>query len=684
MSEAPINERERLQELRTIIERHNFLYYVLDSPEISDGEYDDLMRELINIEKVYPSLITPDSPSQRVGAAPLKEFPPLIHRVAMLSMDNAMDKDELAAFNQRVLRRLDKEEITYCCEPKFDGLAVELIYENGIFARGGTRGDGLTGEDVTSNLKTIKSIPLRLKGLENHDLLEVRGEVVIFKKAFQELNLERAEQGEPLFANPRNAAAGSLRQLDSRITASRSLVFFAYGVSDASQTGHDSQYSVLSHLGGLGFRINPDVRLCTGLNNVWDFAQEMQARRDSLPYEIDGVVIKVDSITYQGSIGIKARSPRWAIAFKFPPTQATTILKKIGVQVGRTGTVTPVAFLEPVQVGGVTVSRATLHNKDEILRKDVREGDTVIIQRAGDVIPEIVCPVISRRPDDSKPFEMPARCPVCDSELREYRDDEEQTKTRKTGGIFKCVNISCPAIVREQIFHFASKEALNIDGLGRGIIHQLVTKGLVKDVSDLYALTRQNIMSLEGFADLSTSNLLDSIESSKSTTLERFIYGLGILHVGAVASKQLALRFGTLENLMAADFESMLKIKGIGNEIATSLSDFFSNTQNLLVIRKLLSYGITLTNPHQETHAATLLTGKRICFTGTLSNMTRSRAKDIVESMGAAVVDSVSKKLDILVVGIDAGSKLDKAQSLGIQVLDEDQFLKMIHGGMRA
>jgi DNA ligase (NAD+) len=678
MAEAPNQIKERLNDLCNTIERHNFLYYVQDSPEISDGEYDRLMRELLKIEQDYPYLIISDSPSQRVGAAPLKAFPTMAHKVALLSMDNAMDKEEVVSFHQKVLRRLEKDELTYCCEPKFDGLAVELIYEKGLFIQGGTRGDGAVGEDVTLNLKTIRSIPLKLQGAQHPDLLEVRGEVVMFKKAFQDLNLERAELGEPLFANPRNAAAGSLRQLDPGITASRSLVFFAYGVSTASSLRLDSQYSILSRLGELGFRINPERRKCLGVDGIWEFAQQIQNHRDMLPYEIDGVVIKVDSIPDQDLLGIKARSPRWAIALKYPPTQVTTRLNKIGLQVGRTGTVTPVALLDPVRVGGVIVSRATLHNRDEILRKDIREGDTVIVQRAGDVIPEIVGPVISKRPEGSMPFDMPVACPVCGSGLKEYHEDDVQRKNKKIVSIFKCVNITCPAIVREQIFHFASKQALNIDGLGRQIIHQLVEKGLIKDVSDLYTLSRQDLLALEGFAELSTTNLLASIESSKSTTLERFIYALGILHVGSVASKQLAKKFNALDDIIEAGIDKLLEVKGIGKEIALSVSDFFSNEQNRVVIRRLLSYGLSIAANQQVADKESIFTGKSMCFTGVLSSMSRSEAKGLVEAMGGTVVDSVSKKLGFLVAGTDAGSKLDKAKSLGIQILSETQFLEMI------
>ncbi|HVN71960.1 MAG TPA: NAD-dependent DNA ligase LigA [Desulfomonilia bacterium] len=681
MSGIPGYIKERVEQLHKSIEKHNYLYYTLDSPEISDYEYDKLMRELIEIEQKYPELATPDSPTQRVGAAPLKEFTPMVHRVALLSMDNAMDRDEVAAFHQRVLRWLERNEITYCCEPKFDGLAVEMIYERGLFLRGGTRGDGVTGEDVTGNLKTIKSIPLRLRGSGSiPEMLEVRGEVVMFKKAFHELNRERIELGESVFANPRNAAAGSLRQLDPKITASRSLVFFAYGISDSTLLALDSQYAILSRLGELGFRINPERKLCHGVEEVWNFAREMQEKRDVLPYEIDGIVIKVDSLVDQDLLGIKARSPRWAVALKFPPIQVTTVLKMIGLQVGRTGTITPVALLEPVRVSGVTVSRATLHNRDEILRKDIREGDTVIIQRAGDVIPEVVGPVISKRPAGSKPFEMPDVCPVCGSDLKEYNERDEFKKNRKTVSIFRCVNIACPAIVKEQIFHFASKEALNIDGLGRKIIHQLVERNLVKDVSELYALTRDDLLSLDGFAELSTANLLASIEASKSTTLERFIYALGILHVGTVAAKQLALEFGSLDTLMAASKEELQKIRGVGQEIAQSVHDFFSNKQNKTTISKLLSYGVFLSAPSREKQRKTMFTGKTICFTGALSSMTRSEAKVLSEAMGAHVVDSVSKKLDFLVVGADPGSKYEKARSMGIKILTEDDFQAMMKG----
>ena len=668
MARIPQHIRDRIDELHRTIEHHNYLYYVLDAPEISDGEYDELMQELMRVEDEYPDLKTPDSPTQRVGAPPLTAFPPMVHRLPLLSIDNAMDKDEVVLFNQRVLKWLDKDEISYCCEPKFDGLAVELVYEGGFLVRGGTRGDGSTGEDVTQNLKTIMSIPLKLMGVDVPDLLEVRGEVIMLKKAFEDLNKDRSEQGEPLFANPRNAAAGSLRQLDSKITASRSLVFFAYGVSDAKSLGLDSQHAILDRLGELGFKINPDRRLCQGVSEVWTFALIMQEKREVLPYEIDGVVIKVDSVKDQGVLGIKARSPRWAVAYKFPPIQATTILKKIGLQVGRTGAVTPVAILEPVRVGGVMVSRATLHNEDEILRKDLREGDTVIVQRAGDVIPEIVTPVKSKRPQDAHPFVMPRECPVCRSSLI------------KEGVHYRCVNISCPAIIKEEIYHFASKGALNIDGLGRRIIQQLVEKNFIKDISDLYTLTHDDLMKLEGFADLSSSNLIAAIESSKNTSLERFIYALGIPHVGSVAARELAYRFRTLDALMGAQLNDLIRIPGIGMEIAQSIRSFFDTKENVKVIESLFKQGVRMSSPQNVVQRRTILSDKTICFTGTLSSMTRSEAKEHAEALGAQVVDSVSKRLDFLVTGDDPGSKLDKATSLGVRVLSEDEFLTILKG----
>jgi DNA ligase (NAD+) len=668
MAEVPQNIKDRVTELRRTIDHHIHRYYVLDSPEISDSEFDELMRELMRLEEENPELRTPDSPTQRVGAPPLKEFPSMIHRVPLLSIDNAMDRPEVDAFHQRVVRWLKKEEIVYCCEPKFDGLAVELVYEQGNFVRGGTRGDGAAGEDVTPNLKTIRSMPLSMRQGNIPDLLEVRGEVVMNKADFEMLNRDRADKGESLFANPRNAAAGSLRQLDSKITASRSLMFVAYGVSDAAALDVDSQFEILDRLSSLGFKVNPNRKKCQGIDDVWDFVTYMQEKRETLPYEIDGVVIKVDSIYDQEALGIKARSPRWMVAYKFPPIQATTILKKIGLQVGRTGTTTPVALLEPVRVGGVTVSRATLHNEDEILRKDLREGDIVIIQRAGDVIPEIVGPVLSKRPLEAKPFVMPKQCPVCSSALV------------KEGPQYRCENISCPAVIKEKIYHFASKAALNIDGLGHKIIDQLVEKNLIKNISDLYALSREDFLKLEGFAELSSSNLASAIETSKNTSFDRFIYALGIPHVGSVAARELALRYGTIGELMEAIIEDLMSIPGVGMEIAQSIQDFFRLRANREVVELLLKRGVNISSLRPGKKGEGILSNKTICFTGSLSSMTRSEAKKRAEANGGAVVDSVSKKLDFLVVGTEPGSKRDKAESLGIKILTEEEFLNMIQG----
>jgi len=665
---------ERINDLRKQIDYHNYRYYVLDSPEISDFEYDELMRELLRLEAENPELVTSDSPTQRVGAAPVDSFPPMAHRVPLLSIDNAMDTDELRAFHQRVVKLVGKEDVPYCCEPKFDGLAVELVYENGIFVRGGTRGDGYTGEDVTSNLKTIKSIPLKLIAEDPPDFLEVRGEVLLYKNALKALNMERSEKQEPLFANPRNAAAGSLRQLDPRITASRPLVFFSYGIVDAVSVGLDSQFDTLRRLQEYGFRVNPDIRLCHGIDEAIDLCLSMQEKRESLPYEIDGVVIKVNDIADQRVLGIRARSPRWSIAYKFPPVQATTILRKIGVQVGRTGVLTPVAVLDPVKIGGGTVSRATLHNADEVKRKDVREGDTVIVQRAGDVIPEIVAPVPSKRTGKEREFAMPETCPVCGSGI--IRDTSGEKG--KQGVMYRCVNMACPAILKEQIYHFASKDALDIDGLGRKIVQQMVDKGLVRDVSDLYILTRDDIMGLDGFAELSTSNLLNSIQESKKTTLGRFLYGLGIPHVGEVAARDLAQHFGSLEKVMEASQDELQSMKGIGKEMARAISSFFSNERNRAVIGKLLDRGLEITLQKTAKRAEAPLEGKKFCFSGSLQSMTRSEAKKEVEGKGGQVVSAVSSQLDYLVVGTEPGSKLDKATSLGVSIVDEDEFLRMI------
>jgi len=656
----------RITELRRLIEHHNHRYYVLDSPEISDAEYDALMRELTALEENHPELITSDSPTQRVGAAPLPEFAPMAHRIPLLSIDNVMNQEELVAFHERVVKWLGQDMIDYCCEPKLDGLAVELVYEKGVFIRGGTRGDGSVGEDVSANLRTIRSIPLRIAGADIPDLLEVRGEVVMFKEAFQTLNAERQDNAETVFANPRNAAAGSLRQLDPRITAKRTLTFFAYAVADPAILGLDSQFAVLARLSDYGFKINPERRLCHGMPEVADFLERMQPLREDLAYEMDGVVVKVDKVAYQETLGAKARSPRWMVAYKFPPTQATTRLNAITVQVGRTGVLTPVAVLEPVRVGGVTVSRATLHNMDEIARKGVLVGDTVLIQRAGDVIPEIVAPVLTRRTGAEQAFVMPENCPVCGSRIEQ------------DGIAYRCMNMACPAIIKEQLFHFASKDALDIEGLGVQIIDQMVEVLNVRDASDIFGLEKEDLLKLEGFAELSANNLLGAIAHAKSVTLGRFIHALGIPHVGTSKAEDLARHFGSLEALMLASFEELRGIRGIGDEIARAIVSFFANQQNSDVIEKLKQRGIAIQAVQPKAIIQSRLSGKMICFTGTLTGMTRSQAKQLAEQYGALVVESVSKQLDYLVAGTDPGSKLTKAQKLGIVVLDENGFRDLI------
>jgi DNA ligase (NAD+) len=655
----------RINELKRVINHHDYQYYVIDSPEISDGEYDVMMRELAALEEANPEMITSDSPTQRVGGAPLVEFAPMFHRIPLLSIDNAMDEDELKAFHERVRKWLGVTDVSYCCEPKFDGLAVELVYEKGTLVRGGTRGDGSVGEDVTHNLRTIGSIPLKIN-IMSHELLEVRGEVVMLKEAFRALNEDRAANGEPLFANPRNAAAGSLRQLDPRITAQRSLVFFAYGVSVPINVS-PSQSGILDMLFEAGFRVNRERRLCNSQEEVAAYINHMKNIRESLPYEMDGVVVKVDSIPFQENLGVKAKSPRWVIAFKFPPTQATTQLLNIEVQVGRTGTLTPVAILEPVHVGGVTVSRATLHNLDEIKRKGLMIGDTVLIQRAGDVIPEVVSPVISKRDGTQVEFRMPENCPVCGSQVE------------AEGVYYRCINMSCPAIIKERLYHFASKDAFDIEGLGVRIVEQIVDVLDVRDASGLFTLNKSDLLKLEGFAELSANNLLSMIASRRSVSLDRFIYALGIRHVGATTASDLARRFESLDELMSAGMDELSTVRGIGREVAASIHNFFGNSDNRAEIERLLKAGVSLHNDKARPAAPdSVLSGKRICFTGTLERMSRSEAKEKAESLGAIVVDTVGKQLDYLVAGAGPGSKFDKALKLGIAVWDEARFLDVV------
>ncbi len=657
--------QSRLQELRDLLHHHNHRYYVLDDPLISDAEYDRLMRELIEMERQFPDLITPDSPSQRVGGAPLDAFSPASHAVPMLSLDNALSEEEFLAFDERTRRALGTpEEMEYICEPKLDGLAVELVYENGALVQGSTRGDGYVGEDVTQNLKTIKSIPLKLLRL-HPELLQVRGEVILGHEEFEQLNRQREKQGEPLFANPRNAAAGSLRQLDPAVTAARPLNMFCYGIGASRGFSFQSQAELLRQCAEMGLRVNPHVRTVRGAQAVLAYHQEMSARRESLPYDIDGIVVKVNEVALQEQLGAKTKSPRWAIAFKFPARQEITQILDITVQVGRTGTLTPVAIMAPVSVGGVLVSRATLHNQDEIDRKEIRIGDWVVIQRAGDVIPEVVAVVTGRRTGAEQPFRLPQACPVCGSHT--VRPEDEAAR--------RCINLACPAQIKERIFHFASKRAMDIDGLGEKLVDQLVEKGLVKDVADLYFLDLDRLAGLERMAEKSARNLLDAITASRQRSLERILFALGIRFVGEHVARVLIDAFHSLEALGKASREALMQVHEIGPQVAGSVCDFFATEENRQIIERLRRGGVEM-QPARHS-SSDRLKGLTFVFTGALTSFTREEAERLVIALGGRAASSVSVKTSYVVAGEAAGSKLDKARQWGVTILSEETFKKM-------
>lgn len=658
---------KRIEFLREEINRHNYLYYILDSPEISDAEYDRFMRELEELEKRFPELITPDSPTQRVGAPPLEEFGTVRHTIPMISLQNAFTEEEAREFDAKVKRFLHTtHEIEYVAEPKIDGLAIELVYEDGVFTVGSTRGDGETGENVTRNLRTVKTIPLKLFKPKSGTIprkLEVRGEVYMKLRDFNKLNKRREGAGEPLFANPRNAAAGSVRQLDSKVTAGRPLDIFCYGVGVVEGLKPSTHWEILETLKSLGFKVNPLIKRCKNIEEALTFHREIEGKRESLDYEIDGVVLKVNSLRLQEELGEISRSPRWAIAYKFPPRQETTRVVNIEVGVGRTGALTPVAIMEPVEVGGVTVSRATLHNQDEIDRKDVRIGDSVVIQRAGDVIPEVVMVVKSKRTGHEKPYVMPDRCPSCGAHVV------------KEEVVWRCPNVSCPAQVKESIRHFASKGGMDIEGLGYRHIEQMVDKGVIKDSADIYYLTKNDILGLERFADKSAQNIIDSIEKSRNTTLPRLIYSLGIRDVGEHTAKLLAKEFGTIDALGAAKYDDLIKIREVGPEVAKSILAFFAEERNLKLIVKLIKGGITY--EAEKANKGGPLEGKTFVFTGALKGFSRDEAESLVESKGGRPTSSVSKKTDYVVAGEEAGSKLDKARELGVKVITEEEFVAL-------
>ena len=668
---VPKEIRERVQRLRREIEYHNYRYYVLNDPVISDPEYDALMRELEELERQYPELITPNSPTQRVGAPPLEEFGTVEHTIPMLSLANAFNEEEVLEFDRRVKRFLGTDQdVEYTAEPKMDGVAVEVVYERGELVVGSTRGDGYRGEDITQNIRTIRTIPLFLMEDEEPvpERLAVRGEVYMEIEDFKRLNREREERGEAPFANPRNAAAGSLRQLDPSITARRPLNIFFYGIGEVVGREFESQWEVLQTLPKWGLRVNPLVELCPDIQRAVQYYRRILDLKDELPYEMDGVVLKVNSFELQRRLGEVSRSPRWAVAFKFPAEEATTRVLDIVVQVGRTGVLTPVALLEPVQVGGVEVKRATLHNMDEIERKDVRIGDTVLVHRAGEVIPEIIKVIKEKRTGKERKFQMPDRCPVCGSQVVRFPGEVA----------YRCIGISCPAQLKGRIRHFASRRAMDIDGLGEKLIDQLVEKGLVKDLADIYYLRKEQLVGLERMAEKSAQNLLDAIEKSKDTTLARFLYALGIRHVGEHLAQVLAEHLGSLERFFMVDRDELLQIPEVGPEVAESVVRFFKDEGNRRVIEKMLRAGVRVEEPTEAAEAERPLEGKVFVFTGALEGMTREDAKRLVEQLGGRTASSISRRVDYVVVGKDPGSKYDRARELGLTIIDEEEFKRLV------
>ncbi len=664
------NIKNKIQELIEKISTFDYQYYVLDNPSISDFEYDKIFKLLVDLENKNPELIRPDSPSQRVGGKALDSFESVIHRQAMLSLNNAFEEDELIAFDKRIKDDIGIDEVEYAVEPKFDGLAITLTYENGIFVQGATRGDGYTGENVTHNLKTIRSIPTKLNHTNPPKILEVRGEVLMLKKDFELLNQKQESLDEKKFANPRNAAAGSLRQLDPRITATRPLTFFSYGLGvcepNLNLKTHTETIQLLKQFNLPISDLSSSVK---GVKGLQSFYAKVLKLRDTLPYDIDGVVYKVNSFNYQSELGFVSRAPRWAIAHKFPAEEALTEILDINVQVGRTGAITPVARLKPVFVGGVTVTNATLHNEDEMIRKDVHIGDMVSVRRAGDVIPEIVRVLVDKRPKTIRKFKMPTECPECGSPL--IRIDDEAI-IRCSGGLI------CPAQQKQSIIHFASRKAMDIEGLGDKSVEQLVNVGLIQGLPDIYKLELEQLVSLDRMAEKSSQNLLDAIEKSKLTSLPRFIYALGIRNVGESTAKDLAGFYGDLYEIMNQTEESLQLVPDIGPTVAKSISDFFRQTKSREVIESLISLGVHWPKYDIKKSASGIFATKTFVLTGTLPSMSREEAKSIIEMNGGKVVGSVSKKTDYVVAGSDAGSKLATAQELGVKIISQQELLKLI------
>ncbi|MBM4257448.1 MAG: NAD-dependent DNA ligase LigA [Deltaproteobacteria bacterium] len=667
---ADTSVKAEVERLRQELTLHNYRYYVLDDPLVSDAEYDKLFRRLTELEKQHPELQDPTSPTQKVGAPPLSAFAQVRHSLQMLSLANVLSREEMQEFEERIHRFLKNEApIEYEAEPKIDGVAVEVVYENGKLVVGSTRGDGVTGEDITANLKTIRSIPLRLLSQSRYPIprvLEVRGEVYLPTEPFRQLNRERAAAGEPIFANPRNATAGSLKQLDSSVTAKRPLDLFCHGVGRVEGVSFATHWEFTEALTGWGLKPVPYRRVCRNLDEVFVFFDDLEKRRDDLPFEIDGTVVKVNSFTLQRQLGEISRSPRWAVAYKFPARQATTKILNIVPQVGRTGTLTPVAEMEPVGIGGVTVRNASLHNMDEITRKDIRIGDTVVVERAGDVIPYVVKVINEKRTGREKKFVMPSQCPVCGAEVE--REEGEAA--------YRCTGLACQAKLKESLKFFGARGSMDIEGLGEKIIEQLVDKELVRDAGDLYHLSKEQFASLDRMAEKSAQNLIDAIEKSKTTTLPRFISSLGVRHVGEATAKQLAEHFGDLPHILDASEEQLQAVRDVGPEVARSIAHFFAQKQNRRVIDKLLKAGVHF--PKVTARRDGKFSGQTFVLTGTLAAMTRPEAQKHIEALGGKVSSSVSKLTTYVVAGEEAGSKLDQAQQLGVKIVGEDEFLRMI------
>jgi len=658
----------RIRELTHTLNEHNHRYYIMDDPSISDAAYDTLLRELQELEVAYPALKQTDSPTQRVGSVAASKFEPLTHSIPMLSLENAMDNQELLDFDKRIRKDLDTEVVEYIIEPKLDGLGVELIYVDGVFTAGSTRGDGYVGENITQNLKTLRSLPLKLRNDKRPipPYLEVRGEVFMAHQDFENLNQRQLDAEKPLFANPRNAAAGSLRQLDSRITAKRNLQVNLYAAGRIDEFQVDTHHDFIQALQDWGFPVNDRFQLCQGIDEVIHFHSDLELYRETLTYDIDGTVTKVNRIDYQTQLGIRSRSPRWAIAGKFKARQEITRILDIEPSLGRTGAVTPVANLEPVQIGGVMVARATLHNQDEIDRKDIREGDTVLVQRAGDVIPEVVKVILEKR-GKSVPYRIPDTCPVCSGHVRRLEGEAKHY----------CQNISCPAQIKGRIEHFVAKRCMDIDGFGTKLVSQLVDIGLIQSIADIYTLKSEQLAELERMAEKSAENIMEAIEDSKSADLWRLLHGMGIRNVGEHISKVLANKYGSLEALGTSSIEDLEATPEVGPIVALGVQEFFKEETNLTLIKNLKSQGL---DPHQdiEAQAVGVLSGLSFVFTGKLVHLNRDSAREIVEAHEGSTSNSISKKTDYLVAGPGAGSKLEKASTLGVKVISEDDFRKMV------